>query len=175
MPTKQQIRRNQIILALVENLEHKEISEKSKIFNDLKAKCGEIRRFLKNPGSASRYGSFDMFDTLRSGDIDAIRDPIRDIADSLTVEIRVLRAIHEARSNNKPINKTKLIKSLVYSNDVELYRIEKLKRLFGSPLSIPVYPAGQKLKSVIIQLLNVYEAISKKSFEKTLTLLKNLT
>src|SRR3989338_4275661 len=98
MPTKQQIRRNQIILALVENLEHKEILEKSKIFNDLKAKCAQIRRYLKNPGYASRYSPIghwpDLSDAWGSGNINTIRDPIRYIASSLTEEIRVLRIVH---------------------------------------------------------------------------------
>lgn len=180
MPTKQQIRRDQIILALVENLEHKEISEKSKMFNDLRAKCGEIRRFLRNPGIASRYsrgGWPDLFDAIRSGDIDSIRDEIRDIAESLGNEIKVLRAVHEARSNNKPINKTKLTENLGYLNTLERYAIENLKKLFGPDdiKSIKVYPQGEKLKPVIMSLLNAYEAISKKSFKKTLALLNNLS
>ena len=180
MPTRQQIRRDQIILALVERLEHKEISEKLRIFKDLKAKCAEIRKYLKNPGVASNpYGGYlggwpDLTDAMNSGDIDVIRNPIINIANSLNYEITVLRAIDEARSHNKPINKKRLTEELSYSNALERNAIVGLKKIFSNPLFIKVRPQGEKLKPGIIRLLNAYSKIYNKSFKKTLALLRNL-
>ena len=177
MPTKQQIQRDETVLAVVERLGRKDLSEKSKKLKSLVAKCRQIYRYLTHVDFKIGTG---IISKEYTGDVWKIEAGLSHLAQALNFEIAMLTKIDEARINKQSLtkkNRDDIIDGIIDWNAQEHAQIDHLQRMFGSFFGIEVMKVekqGRALKSEIKTLLAEYEFVSNRSFKRTYALLQKL-